>query len=184
MATNNLQTDVWIETTEPIANLETWQWSFQLTPHPSFTLKTDLWVPEFYNFSSALYLQNIFMTGAALGNVQLMNAGKSDDSEPIYYELETQDLEFTARGIIKAISDKLGVVAQYASGSNIEIIPGNEDPIPINIGMGKRVNVATLPNIKSYYITLRWSGEATEKSPVLEGFYLNNIESDGTHEAN
>jgi hypothetical protein len=184
MATNTLQTDYWIETGDQISNLKTDGWDFVLTAHPARTLRTDLWVPEFYHFETgALYYQNIFMVASDLaGDVQMINVGKSDDSTSIYYELNTQELEFSNRAYVKAILDVLGVAARYADDSKIEIISDDKDGKPLKIDMGGRINISTLPNFKGHYITLRWSGNANNKSPVLEGFYLSKIIDDGLYE--
>lgn len=181
MATNNLETDLWVEGADPISNLETDQYNFALTAHPSFSLKTDLWVPYFYQLvASDLTPQIIFMVGSdPAGDVQLINVGKSDDSTTIFYELETQDLEFNNRAINKAITDKLGIATQNAHDSEMQIIADDKDPKNIPIDMGKRVNITSNLNIKGHYARLRWSGEAKEKAPILEGFYLNKIKDDG-----
>ncbi len=130
------------------------------------------------------FLQTIHLVGSDIaGDVQQLNVGKSDDEDstaiPIYYELETQELELGNRALLKAITDKLGVISQHAEDSKIEIIPDNLDAIPVNIDLGSRVSTVTLPQLKGHYITLRWSGNSTTKSPILEGFYLNKIKDDG-----
>lgn len=183
MATVSLQTDYWIETADPIANLVTDQWNFALTPHPSFSLKTDLWAPSFVAYYSNLVPQIIFFVGSDPdGDVQLINVGKDDDGSVIYYELETQELEFGNRAFNKTLTDKIATATQNADDSELQIIPEEKDEVNVSIEMGKRTNSATLPKVKGHYVTLRWSGESATKSPVLEGFYLNNIKDDGIND--
>lgn len=125
-------------------------------------------------------LQIVELVGSDLtGDVQTLNVGKSDDSEPIYYELETQELEFANRALYKRIMDKLGVAALHASDSKIQFKLDEQDYKDILIGLSKRVNIATIPVCKAHYLTVRWSGSSTTKSAILEGFYLTNVKEEG-----
>lgn len=126
------------------------------------------------------YLQTTHLVGSDLsGDIQQLNAGKSDDSVPIYYELETQELEFGNRIMNKRISDKLVVFSENASDSKIQIQEDEKDFKTVNIDLGSRVSNTTLSPLDAHFITLRWSGNATKKSPVLEGFYFNKVEEKG-----
>jgi hypothetical protein len=131
--------------------------------------------------SFGLEQQNIFLVGAdTSGDIQQMNGSKSDDGTAIYYELETQELEFGNRIINKRLEDKLVVFSENADDSNLQIIPDEKDAISIDsIDLGKRVANTTLPPIEAHFVTLRWSGNATKKSPILEGFYFNKVEDKG-----
>jgi hypothetical protein len=46
MPTTTLSTDYFIDSVLPTVSLETDLWDFTLTPHPPFTLSTDLWITE------------------------------------------------------------------------------------------------------------------------------------------
>ncbi len=127
-----------------------------------------------------LFLQTVHLVASDLsGDIQQLNAGKDDDSVPIYYELETQELEFGNRIMNKRISDKLVVFSENADDSKIEMIADENDPKPINIELGKRVNNTTLPAVDAHFLTMRWSGNSVKKSPILEGFYFNKVEDKG-----
>src|SRR6185295_9823891 len=138
MATNNLQTNYWTETSDPISNLLTNEWAFTLTPptvltlktnqwnfaltiHNPVILKTNLWVPYFYNFSSNTWLQTIFFVGANTdGDVQMINIGKDDDGTTLYYEVETQEIDFGNRSHLKNISDQVQVVSKFGIDSVLQ----------------------------------------------------------------
>lgn len=114
------------------------------------------------------------------GTVQQLNVGKDDDGTSIYFELETQELEFGNRLTNKQLSDKLVIFSQDADDSNLQIIPNELDAINIDdIELGKRVAYTTLPTIETCFATIRWFGNAIKKSPILEGFYLNKVEDKG-----
>jgi len=124
--------------------------------------------------------ENVYLSGAAVGDVLAMNIGKTDDETPIYYELETQELEFGNRIIKKSLQDKMLVFSENAADSKLQITPDEKNAINIdNINLGKRVAHTTLPVIEANFVTIRWYGNATQKSPVLEGFYFNNVQEKG-----
>lgn len=108
-----------------------------------------------------------------------MNIGRDDDGTPIYYEMETQELEFGNRLMKKSISDKLVVFSDNAFDSKIQVVADEKDAKDISIDLGRRVSQATLPAIEAHFLTVRWSGHTIKKSPVLEGFYFNKIEEKG-----
>lgn len=193
MATNNLQTDYWVETSDPISNLLTdeWdfelvvppvvnlktdQWNFALTIHPVVSLKTDLFVPFFYDFSSNTWLQTILFVGANTdGNVQMMNIGKSDDGVPLYYEVETQEVEFGNRAHLKVISDQVQVLSKFGIDSTLEGKEEDGDYKKIPVDLSRRVNIGDDVNLKGKYFTFKWYGESNETSPVLEGISIEKI---------
>ena len=109
-----------------------------------------------------------------------MNIGKDDDGEPIYYELETQELEFNNRFVQHRLSNKLIVASDNAANSKIDIKIDEQDFRPLNIDLGKRVNDVTLPaTLEGHFVTLRWYGNSKFKSPILEGFYFDKIDDKG-----
>jgi hypothetical protein len=108
-----------------------------------------------------------------------LNISRDDDGTPIYYELETQELEFGNRIMKKRIQDKMMVFCENAADSNLQMSVDDNDFKDVNMDLGKRVNITTLPVIEGHFITVRWSGNATQKSPILEGFYFNKVEEKG-----
>ena len=125
------------------------------------------------------FLQNVQMVGAETGEIQTINAGKDDDGTPIYYELETQELEFGDRAHLKKISDQLTVVTQGGLDSQLQAREdeGNFKPIPVDFST--HVTIGDNINLEGKFFTFKWFGEANESSPILEEIYIENIEDKG-----
>jgi hypothetical protein len=122
------------------------------------------------------YLQNVFFVGADdNGTVQMMNVSKNDDGSPIFYELETQEIEFGNRAHLKKIANDIGVLTTDWLGSKFEVRgdDGNYTPIPLD--MTGRVLIGEAINTEGHYFTFKWLGQSDSSSPVLEGFYLENV---------
>lgn len=122
------------------------------------------------------YEQNVFFVGADdNGAVQMMNAGKNDDGAPIFYELETQELEFGNRAHLKKIANDIGVLVTDGLNSNLEVRgdDGNYSDVPMD--PSTRVIVGESINTEGHYFTFRWFGQVDSSSPVLEGIYLENV---------
>jgi len=134
-----------------------------------------LYRPDSFN----LYLQTTQLVGAETGEVQTINAGKSDDGMPIYYELETQGLEFGNVFHRKKISDKIVVFTQDGIDSALQGKTDNNDYQNIEVDLSNRVNIGQKINLEGNTTTFKWFGEASEASPVLEGFYLEKVEDMG-----
>lgn len=176
MSTTSLQTDFWVETSDPIVNLSTDEWFFQLTLHPSFTLSTDLYAPEFVPFSRNTYFQVFYFVGAtADGEVHTLNTGKDDNGTPIYYEVETHELEFGNRSHLKQISDHMQVLTRFGLDSAIMGKVNDEDYRPIVGTLDRRVNIVEVPSLKGHYFKFKWSGTSSSSSPILDGIVLEDI---------
>ncbi len=125
---------------------------------------------------SNLTTQNVFMVAADIdGDVQAINVGKGDNGTPIYYEVETQDLEFGDRTHLKAISDKIVAFTNFGVDSSLEVKATDGDYMPINITLGKRVNIGQVINTEGFYFNFKWFGESNSFSPIWEGLYLENV---------
>ncbi|MES2006906.1 MAG: hypothetical protein V4436_02225 [Patescibacteria group bacterium] len=120
--------------------------------------------------------QNAFFIGAAVGGtVQMVNVGKSDDGTPIFYELETQELEFGNRATLKKIADEIGVIGDNGLNSILEVRSDTQEYTPVPMTMNARVNIGKNIDTEGHYFTFRWFGEVDQSSPILEGLYLENI---------
>lgn len=125
------------------------------------------------------YLQIVQMVGAETGEVQTINAGKDDDGTPIYYELETQGIEFGNVFHRKKISDKLVVFTKDGIDSTLQakVDGGNYEDIEINLN--KRVNIGKDIKLEGNTFNFKWFGESSESSPVLEGIYIEDTQDMG-----
>ncbi len=129
-----------------------------------------------------IYLQNTFLVGAETGEIQTINAGKDDDGTPLYYELETQGIEFGNVFHRKKISDKIVVFTKDGIDSALQGKADNDNYKDINIQLDNRVNIGQDISLEGNTVTFKWYGEANETSPILEGFYLEKVTDMGlTH---
>jgi hypothetical protein len=113
------------------------------------------------------------------GYVQTVDKGFTDNGTPIYYELQTQEWEGGNRAHLKSISDKIVVFGNYMIDGELQIKCGDNDFTDIDIDLNHRVAIGKKINAEDYYYTLRWFGETSTVSPILEGFYIENIEDRG-----
>jgi len=126
------------------------------------------------------YQQIAFMVGADTdGNVQAINIGKNDNLTPIYYELETQEIEFGNRATLKKIANKIVVFSQFAAQSTLEARGDDEEYQPIPMDLSGTVNIGTDLNLEGHFITFKWSGNSETASPVFDGLYLEDVSDMG-----
>lgn len=129
-------------------------------------------VPNSFSF----YLQNTLMVAQDTnGTVQNLNVGKADDGTPIYYELETQDLEFKNRLHLKKIADKIVVFTDFGTDSKLEAKTDEGGYDPVRVDLSGRVNIGKDINLEGHYFTFKWFGESVNTSPVFEGISLEDV---------
>lgn len=125
---------------------------------------------------SNTFLQNIFMVGAdENGDVQAINIGKSDNGTPIYYELNTQELEFGNRAHLKKISNRILALSEFGIDSKLDCIINGEELKSIPIDLSNTVNIGQDIKLEGNFFVFRWYGESDSTSPVFNGLYLENI---------
>jgi len=129
------------------------------------------------------YLQTTFMVGSdTAGDIQTMEVGKDDDGTPIYYELETQGLEFGNVFHRKKISDKIVVFTKDGLDSNLQGKTDGNNYKNIEVSLTDRVNIGQDILLEGNTVKFKWFGESTESSPILEGIYLEKVTDMGiTH---
>ncbi len=131
----------------------------------------------FCNFTTT---DGLTMVGSdTSGDVQTMNSGTTDNTTPIYFELETQELEFTGRQNLKKISDRLVVFSNNGLDSQLQVREDGDDYIPINIDLSKRVNIGEEINASGNFFTFKWFGSSSGTPPIFEGIYLDNVVDQG-----
>jgi len=107
--------------------------------------------------------------------VQLINVGSSDDTEPIFFELETQDLDFGNKFHKKKIGGKFVAFSDLAGNSRIQVKTDNEDYKGLLIGLKDRVNVAKSISMEGNKFNFKWMGNTTNVSPTFEGFQVEKV---------
>lgn len=122
------------------------------------------------------YQQTSFFVGIDnSGDVQMINIGKSDDTTPIYYELETQELDFGNRASLKKIADKICILGRQTDASSLQAQENDGDYKNIPLSMEKQVNIGKDINLEGNFFTFRLFGESSTQSPIFEGFAVENI---------
>ncbi len=124
--------------------------------------------------------QNVFMVGAdTVGNVQAINVGKSDNGTSIYFELETQEIEFGNRATLKKIANKIVIFSKFAAQSTFMARSDEEDYRDIPINLSSEVSIGKDIDLEGHFITFKWLGNSSTTSPVFEGFYLEDVSDMG-----
>lgn len=111
----------------------------------------------------------------SLGDVQLLNVGKSDNGTPIYYELETQEIEMENRATIKQISDKIVVLMNNGIDSIIHGKADEQNYMKIPMMLHDSVNIGEDISLEGRYFQFKIFGESDSTSPVIEGFKMETI---------
>lgn len=122
---------------------------------------------------SETFSQTTYLVFADLdGDVQLLNAGRSDNGAPIFFELETQEQELGNRATWKQVSNQIGVMGYGLEGTNLSAREDDGEPKPIPILLDRPVSIGDDIALTAHWITFRWSGSGLTTTPVLEGIYL------------
>lgn len=106
------------------------------------------------------------------GNVQTLNKGFTDNGRPIFYFLETQDLEFGGLQDVKEISNNIVVFTDNGQNSRLKISTDNKTLKEIPMDLTKRVSLGRNINERGNSFKFRWEGESTGDSPVFEGLFI------------
>ncbi len=119
--------------------------------------------------------QNVMLAFAGTdGIVQSLNGGFSDNTTPIYYEVETQELEFGNRGHLKKIANRIVILGNFGIDSQLLATQDGEvKSIPVE--SAKRVNIGNDVNLEGRYFTFLWKGMTTTNQPILEGFVIDDV---------
>lgn len=134
------------------------------------------WGPPDLNITDQVVF---FVASNSSGDIQAINVGKSDDEDPIYYELETQELEFGDRSHLKKISDKLTVITQDGLDSQFEARQDDGDFKSIPMSFEDPASIGKDINLEGHFFTFRWFGQVDQSTPVLEEIYIEDMEDLG-----
>jgi hypothetical protein len=151
-----------------------------------FSTRDETWSVHSYANSFKFFSQFTTTAGRTLigattaGDVQTLNSGTTDNSSPIYYELETQEIDFGNRATFKAISDDIVVFTKNGQNGYFEVLPnGMTTTKTLKGDMTKRVAKMENAQANANYFTFRWHGESVGTPPVFEGFYIQDVISEG-----
>lgn len=140
----------------------------------------------FFGFTQYTDGNGQLMRGASdAGFVQTIDLGTTDAQgattpAPIYFSLETQDIECGDRSHSKAISNKIAVFTDNGLSSTFAArIDGNADPVQIPMTLTQRVNVGTGINLQGNFFNFLWYGTSSGNPPIFEGFSIEDISDQG-----
>lgn len=117
------------------------------------------------------------------GAVQTVNLGVTDNSTPIYYELETQEIEFGSRAHLKQIANMMVIYNKFGGATSLKAIcDGNEAEVKGDLS--RDVNYATGIQIPQFhFVSFKWYGETNGTPPIFEGLEFTDVNDLGlTHE--
>ena len=151
-----------------------------------FSTRDESWSVHYYPVIHKLYAKWTDTNGRklrfvdSLGFGQTLNLGTTDNATPIFYQLDTQDIEFGQRGASNVINDKFSVFTRNAQGSTLKVKEENGDYRDLQKQLLNPVETIENCNIKARYFRLRWSGTySSGKSPTLEGFEFPDVTDEG-----
>lgn len=135
---------------------------------------------QYLNFAQFTTSAGRTLVGAeTAGNVQTINSGVTDNTTPIYYDLQTQQLEFGSRQDVKTISDSIVVFTTNGGNGRIEFQANDGDFQTVPVDLTKSVAKGENINLQFQYCIFRWTGESIGTPPILDGFYIPKIDNQG-----
>lgn len=151
-----------------------------------FSTRDETWSVHSYAQQSRFYSQYTATSNATKmisadtsGSVQYINVGTTDNTTPIYFSLETQEIECGNRAHKKTISDDIGIFTDNGIDTIFQVKNGEDHFSDVNIRLSERVNVGQMTRTEGHFQTFRWYGESSSTAPVFEGFYIEAVSDDG-----
>lgn len=134
----------------------------------------------FSNYTPPTNTGRSLFGGTNQGDVVQLDYGTTDDGVPIFFSVDTQELDCNNRAHVKSISDEIVVFTKNGQGSQVYSSSDGKDFVPVEGTLEGRVNVLDAVDIEFRFLTLRWTGTSSGQPPVLEGFQVENVVDEGT----
>ena len=151
-----------------------------------FSTRDQSWAVQYYPVNYNFFTKwtdtnGTYLRGASTdGFVSTLNLGTSDNNTPIFYEAETQALEFGSRGTNKVLSDQLIVYTRNGQGSKISIQTEGGGYKGLEGQLTNSVTFLDNINKQGKSFKIKWSGTYNSGSqPMLEGYEFPNIVNQG-----
>lgn len=128
-----------------------------------------------YTTTTGLEMTSLDSSGFA----QVFNSGHTDNGSEIFYNLETQDVDFGNRAHSNSFNDKIAVFCTDGAGSQLQARADDGDYKDITDTLQLPVNVVDGLDHDGHYFTFKWFGSTKTSSPVFDGLYMANITDDG-----
>lgn len=150
-----------------------------------FSTRDQTWSVHSYSANYTFFAQYTDNNGPLLraandgGGVATIDLGTTDDGNPIYFFLDTQELEFGNRATLKEISDEFAIFLKNGGSSTMSGRTDMGDFQPLLVSLADRVNIGKDINLQGSYFVFRWEGQSTGTSPVFEGLYFEKVTDKG-----
>lgn len=150
-----------------------------------FSTRDETWSVHSYaqtprRYSNFTSTDGRYMTSAdTLGFVQRVNLGTTDNTTPIYFELETQDQEFGNRSHTKSFNNLISIYTTNGGPSNLQIQVDNGDWNTVALNITSPVMNTDQIRFSGHFFTFKWFGHSSGTAPVLDGIYLEDVIDEG-----
>ena len=151
-----------------------------------FSVRDQSWSVHSYKKRVQFFAQYTLPTGrnlfgaTAVGDVIEMNQGTTDDGDPIFYQLDTQELDCGNRAHVKAATDEMIVFSKNGQASQLYASCDGKEFEAIKATLDKRVNIVENLDLEFRFLILRWMGNSKGQAPVFEGLQIEKIVDQGT----
>lgn len=107
-------------------------------------------------------------------------AGETASPVPIYYSLETQDIDFGDRSHQNQVSNRITAFTKNGSDSSLLCrLNGGVDVVPISIDLSGRVSIGQNINLRGSFFNFIWSGSSSGTAPIFEGIQIEDVDDLG-----
>lgn len=119
------------------------------------------------------------MGATTVGDVIEMDQGTTDDGEPIFYQMDTQELDCGNRAHVKSISDEMVVYSNNGEASEMYASCDGKGFKAIKGKLNDRVNILDEVSLEFRFLVFRWMGSSKGPAPVFEGIQVEKIIDQG-----
>ena len=144
-----------------------------------FSPRDESWSVHSYGQEHRYYSQftisgRKFVEADTSGLVQTVDSGNTDNTVPIFFDLQTQEIEMGNRGHKKSVSDVV-VFTDNGIDSQFGISADGEPFVYLKTNLNKKVNKVSNASSEGNIFTFRWKGETSGTAPRFDGFQLEKI---------
>ena len=150
-----------------------------------FSPRDESWSVHSYAQQSRFFTGYTTTTGLEMvsldssGLSQVFNSGHTDNGSEIFYNLETQDVDFGNRAHSNSFNDKIAVFCTDGAGSQLQFRADDGDYQDMTDTLQLPVNVVDGLNGDGHFFAFKWFGSTKTSCPVFDGIYMANITDDG-----
>jgi len=151
-----------------------------------FSTRDQNWSVHYYPFNPVLFAKYTDSNGRRIriadsaGYVDTLNFGSTDRGTPIFYSLETQELEFGSRGTTDKMSGHIAAYTKNGQNSKIQVKTEGGDYSDIDGDLTSSVTIIETANLDGRYFKFKWSGVTdSSQPPEFQGLEFPEYEDQG-----